>query len=78
MTLTPVLLVLFGFDAEPMCFSSDVQALCCPSACAAKASPRWPEANDVLRGCMRGLGCRTGVDSATVGMRCNCPSSGKK
>jgi hypothetical protein len=28
-----------------------------------------------LRGCMRGLGCEH-VESATMGMRCNCPRKG--
>lgn len=69
-------------DAEPSklnetstrlagCFASDVRAYCCPSACAVKKSSHWYQANDVLRGCARGLGCKR-VDSWTVGMRCNC------
>lgn len=57
----------------PMCFASDVKQLCCPSACAAKNTPgKWTQANEILRGCMRGLGCKSGVDSATVGMLCDC------
>lgn len=57
---------------EPLCFQSDVKALCCPSACAAKRDVHlWPRANDVLRGCAKGIGCKS-VDSWTVGMRCNC------
>ena len=53
------------------CFASDVRAYCCPAACATKKSTHWYRANDVLRGCMRGIGC-DGAESATVFMRCGC------
>ncbi len=76
MIATLLIVTLFGLEAEPMCFASDVKALCCPSACAAKNSPKWSQADDILRSCMRGLGCKSGIDSATVGMRCDCPSKG--
>ena len=60
-------------DAVPMCFASDVKQLCCPSACATKNSPKWTVANDVLRACMKAIGCSDGESKdATVGMRCEC------
>lgn len=63
----------FQQPAEPMCFASDVQKLCCPSACAMKASPKWTEADGVLRACMKGIGCSEGESrGATVFMRCDC------
>jgi hypothetical protein len=62
----------FATQAEPMCFSSDVRQLCCPSACAVKRSPRWSGADEVLRACMVGIGCKSEVRGATVGMRCEC------
>lgn len=77
MTPAPLALLValwFTPTAEPMCFASDVKALCCPSACAAKRDVHlWPKANDVLRGCMRGLGCSDSESkNASVQMRCNC------
>lgn len=61
----------------PLCFQSDVKTLCCPSACATKASPKWERANEVLRACMKGIGCSDSESKgATVGMKCNC-SKGK-
>jgi hypothetical protein len=75
MIATLLIVTWFGLETpEQMCFESDIKALCCPGACAAKNSRKWSQANDVLRGCMRGLGCKSGVDTATVGMRCDCPS----
>jgi hypothetical protein len=72
----PFISALF-VDAVPMCFSSDVKAICCPAACAAKASSKWQQADEVLRGCMKGLGCSDGsTKSATVFMRCDCPTKG--
>lgn len=68
--LQSALLILL-FEAQPVCWASDVAALCCPTACATKASPRWSQADEVLRSCMRGLGCSR-VEGATVGMRCGC------
>ncbi len=62
-------------QAEPVCFNADVKALCCPGACAVKSSPKWSRANEVLRSCARGLGCKN-VDAWTVFMRCDC-SRGK-
>ena len=75
--MTPLVMaaMLLGLslDAVPMCFSSDVQKLCCPSACATKNSPKWPKANEVLQACMRGIGCSDGEGkSATIFMRCEC------
>ncbi len=58
---------------ERVCFSSDVQRYCCGSACAVKNSPKWERANDVLRACMRGIGCSDSESKgATVGLRCDC------
>jgi hypothetical protein len=69
------LLLGLNLEAVPMCFSSDVKQLCCPSACATKNSPKWTQADQVLRGCMKGIGCSDGESkNATVGMRCTCPS----
>lgn len=75
--MTPLIMatLLLGqnLDAVPMCFASDVKQLCCPSACATKGSPKWPQANDVLRACMKGIGCTDSESKgATVGMRCEC------
>jgi len=57
--------------AEPVCLQSDVKQLCCPSACAVKGSPKWTQADGVLRVCAKGIGCKH-VDGWTVGMRCDC------
>ena len=65
------LLLMFGLQAEPMCFVSDVQTYCCPSACAAKNGREWPHADDILRSCMAALGCSNNK-TATVFMNCNC------
>lgn len=59
--------------AEAVCFASDVKQLCCPSACAVKSSLKWAKADEVLRACMRSIGCSDGESkSATVFSRCNC------
>ena len=60
--------------ADPLaCFSSDVKALCCPGACAARKGPQWPRSNAILRACMSSIGCSPGeTGNATVGMRCDC------
>ena len=77
--MTPFIMatMLLGLNLEvvPMCFSGDVKQLCCPSACATKNSPKWTQANDVLRGCMKGIGCSDGESrNVTVGLECNCGS----
>jgi hypothetical protein len=55
------------------CASWDVKDACCPAGCAAKNGTLWPKADDILRGCMRGLGCNEAdVKSATVFMKCDC------
>ena len=73
--LVAVVLFLFLLLVERLanaaCFQSDVRQLCCPAACAAKNSPHWYQADSILRGCMRGMGCQ-GSETATVGMRCGC------
>jgi len=75
--MTPLVMaaLLLGLNLEgvPMCFMSDVKQLCCPSACATKNSPKWTQADQVLLGCMKGIGCSDGESkNATVGMKCNC------
>ena len=71
-----LLVAFFNQDAEPMCFTSDVRTLCCPSACAVKKSPKWDQADSVLRACMRGIGCsESDSKGATVFMQCNCPKT---
>ena len=57
--------------AEPVCFASDIKQLCCPSACDVKRSTKWQRANEVLRSCAKGIGCKDS-DNWTVGMRCDC------
>lgn len=61
-------------EALAACASWDVRAACCPAGCAAKNGTMWPKADEILRGCMRGLGCNEGeVKGATVFMKCDCP-----
>lgn len=75
----PIFLIPFTEDkylndkgnVEEMCFSSDVRAFCCPSACAVKARRMPSDANAVLRGCWASLGCR-GSAPSSVAMYCNC------
>lgn len=70
---TMIVGLFFSWEAADMCFSSDVQGICCPAACAAKNGKQWSKADEILRGCMRGIGCNDStVHGATVGMRCNC------
>jgi len=63
--------LLLASTASASCYQSDVKALCCSAACAAYNSTKWYRANDVLRGCMRGLGCESS-SGATVGTKCEC------
>lgn len=74
MNFTLVFVMLFAEPAEQVCFASDVTKLCCPTACKVKNdSAHWFDADKVLRGCMRGIGCSDSESkSATVGMRCDC------
>lgn len=53
-----------------VCFESEAKAVCCPSACHVYSTPRWPVADDVLRGCYRGLGCDD--EGRTVRNTCGC------
>ena len=63
----------FTQPPEQVCFSSDVKAYCCPSACAVKRSPHWDRADANLQACMRGIVCSEGESKgATVAMRCDC------
>ena len=69
------LLVLATGTAEGggTCMPSDVRDTCCPAGCAAKAGRNWAKADDVLRACMRAIGCSGGgTDSATVFLMCEC------
>jgi hypothetical protein len=55
------------------CSSWDVKDSCCPAGCAAKKGSNWSKADDIFRGCMRGLGCsEDDVKGATVFIRCDC------
>ncbi len=55
------------------CTSFDVKDACCAAGCAAKKGSNWSKADDILRGCMRGLGCsESDAKSATVFMKCDC------
>lgn len=71
LNMTAWLLLMLNLNADPMCFSSDVKSICCPSACAAKKSSKWPQADEILQGCMHVLGCSVGK-SDTVSMHCDC------
>ncbi len=60
-------------EALAGCASWDIKDSCCPAGCAAKKGTNWAKADDILRGCMRGLGCNEGdVKGATVFMKCDC------
>jgi len=66
-----MLLVVLSISGA--CFQSDVHVYCCPSACAVRNSPKWSDADKVLRSCMRSVGCSDSESKgATVGMRCSC------
>lgn len=55
------------------CASWDIVENCCPAGCAAQKGSQWPRADDILRGCMRGLGCsEDDVKNATVFIKCDC------
>jgi hypothetical protein len=55
------------------CASWDVREVCCPAGCAARSGRKWSRADEVLRACMRGIGCSPGeVSGATVFIRCDC------
>lgn len=56
------------------CAPWDIRDNCCPAGCAAKKTNQWPKADNILRGCMRGLGCTEDqTKSATVFIKCDCP-----
>jgi hypothetical protein len=66
-------LVCGASEALAACTSWDIKENCCPAGCAAKKGSNWPKADDILRGCMRGLGCSEDeVKGATVFMKCDC------
>jgi len=73
MNFAIIIAMLFTQSPEQVCFASDVSKLCCPSACGAKKSPHWYQADGVLRVSMRGLGCRASESkTANLSMSCNC------
>ncbi len=74
--MIPTLLIaaLFDLPPVPMCFTSEVREVCCPSACAVRAKHMPSDGDRVLRACLEGLGCSD--KSATVGMLCNCGRDG--
>jgi len=60
------------------CTSWDVKDNCCPAGCAAKNGTQWSKADQILRACMKGLGCSdSDSKSATVFMKCDCPKPKK-
>ena len=60
--------------ASAACTRWDVKDTCCLAGCAAKRGSNWSKADEILRGCMRGLGCgESEVKDATVFMNCDCP-----
>jgi hypothetical protein len=60
--------------ASAGCTPWDVKDTCCLAGCAAKRGSNWPKADEILRSCMRGLGCsESEVKDATVFMNCDCP-----
>jgi len=65
-----MIVALFELPPVPMCFTSEVQEACCPSACAVRAKRMPSDGDRALRACLRGMGCED--ESATVGMRCEC------
>jgi len=66
-------LLLLVTATQGACFQSDVRQMCCPAACAVRNSPKWSDADKVLRACMKGIGCgESESKSATVPMRCEC------
>jgi hypothetical protein len=60
-----------GAEADPLCFSSNVRELCCPSACAVRAKRMPSDADRTLRACWMSLGCK-GSAPSSVGMFCDC------
>jgi hypothetical protein len=73
-TLPPVtrLLRALALAALAACFTSDVRALCCPSACAVARSSRWYEADRTLTACARSLRCYHGSSTLDTRMVCQC------
>jgi hypothetical protein len=55
------------------CAIWDIKENCCPAGCAAKKGTNWSKADEILQGCMRGLGCSdSDTKGATVNMKCDC------
>ena len=62
--------------ASAACTRWDIKDTCCLAGCAAKRGSNWSKADEILRGCMRGLGCSDSeVKGATVFMNCDCPKN---
>ena len=70
--------LLLGASAEDVVASSctrwDIRDVCCPPACAARSSAHeFQHADEILRGCMRGLGCGDSMThEAHVLALCDC------
>jgi hypothetical protein len=58
-------------EALAACASSDVRNKCCPAACDANKSDHT-KGNQILRGCMKDLGCVSGTTDGTVFGYCSC------
>ncbi len=60
-------------EALAACGSQDIHNQCCPTACEANNDPKKKsQANYILRGCMKNLGCKSGLSDGTVFSYCNC------
>ena len=69
--LLPVVLLLLTSTASASCFQSDLRAVCCPAACAAKKSTHWyQQADEILNGCAAAMGCER--KRYLVAMYCDC------
>lgn len=58
-------------EALAACSSSDVKNKCCPAACDANKTDHT-KGNQILRGCMKDLGCVSGTTDGTVFSYCSC------
>jgi hypothetical protein len=71
-TVSLGLLFFVSPEARAACGSQDVRNSCCPAACDAKKDPKNKDkANEVLRACMKRIGC-VSYSSATVFSYCSC------
>jgi hypothetical protein len=58
-------------EALASCASEDIKKKCCPVSCNANKTDK-NKANKILRGCMKDLGCVSGLSDATVFSYCSC------